>query len=292
NPRPGRPRRKRRRRPGPSPPENSAPSGPDLRQDPERATFGIIEVRQPLLGAVGVAMDHVRRLSKLHAARAQRFVGGADVLDAQIEDRLGAWLVGGAQVQPRAAAVEEGERAERIQVPQPEGLAIPGLGFLEVAHRARDLRQPAQTQGGHGLLLARERAAARLANPAAQPLPVRDAELRHGVRHVILDGVEADTAARRDLAVAHPVLNGVHDAPLAGRENVIVTRPPSASSARHCPRILKARPPIYPPPPPPPGTGFLHCSIPRLPGGGRRIFYAAPARAPALTAARRPKEAA
>ena len=63
----------------------------------------------PLLGAIGVAVDHVRRVGELHTAGAQRVVGAANVSHPQVENRFGCGLFLRMQVQPRAAAIEEGE---------------------------------------------------------------------------------------------------------------------------------------------------------------------------------------
>ena len=64
-------------------------------------------------------------------------VRGGDVCHAEIENRFVArLLVFRAQVQPRAAAVEERELAERVEVRQPQDAAIPRFRFRDVLHRA------------------------------------------------------------------------------------------------------------------------------------------------------------
>src|SRR6267143_1061857 len=51
-------------------------------------------------------------------------------------------------------------------------------------------------------------------------------------RRALVPG-EADAAACGDLAIAHAVLHGVHDAPLARSQHIIVRRSSSAGSAGH-----------------------------------------------------------
>ena len=59
-----------------------------LRHDGERAAVRILEERHPFLGAIGVAVNHVRRVRELHAALFQCIVRGGDVGHAQVKDRL------------------------------------------------------------------------------------------------------------------------------------------------------------------------------------------------------------
>src|SRR5687768_18177400 len=94
-----------------------------------------------------MAMDHVRSVSKLHAAGLHFFVGSFDVIDAQIEDGL---CVGGflllTEKQPNAAAVEERELVERVQMRQAEHRAVPMLRLLDVPDGARYLTDRTQLE--------------------------------------------------------------------------------------------------------------------------------------------------
>src|ERR1700761_1349699 len=120
----------------------SLPRFPILRfylgHEPERTPFGIFEYREPLLGAVGVLVDHVRRVDEVHTEGFQPCVRRGNVAHAQIEYRLRRSLFLLAQHQPCAAAIEKGEFAERVQMRQPQHMAIPLLGFLDVAHGSCD----------------------------------------------------------------------------------------------------------------------------------------------------------
>ena len=106
-------------------------------------------MRHPLLRAIRVAVDQVGSIGELHAARAQRVVGGADVLDPQVKNRFGRRLFLRVQVEPRTTAVEERECAESVEVRQPERLAVLGFRLLDVAHGARDLGERTERNGSH-----------------------------------------------------------------------------------------------------------------------------------------------
>jgi hypothetical protein len=91
-----------------------------------------------------------------------------------------------------------------------------------------------------------ERASFGRAEPSSQPLAVADTELGDRVADVKFDGVEADAAPLGDLPIGHPVLDGVNDAPLGGREHVVVRRAASRLRLTHG-AILAASRPIFPP---------------------------------------------
>src|SRR5690349_2430496 len=113
---------------------------PHLRHQCQQAALGVLEERHPLFQAVRVPEDQMRRSLELDAAGGELVVRGADVVDAQIQDRLGSRLRAfRAQVEPRAAEVEERELAERVEMLETQNLAVPGAGFVDIADRARYL---------------------------------------------------------------------------------------------------------------------------------------------------------
>ncbi|HZL93159.1 MAG TPA: hypothetical protein VFB99_05920 [Vicinamibacterales bacterium] len=91
----------------------------------------------------------------------------------------------------------------------------------------------------------------RCAAPILQLQSVPQAELRHGVTHVIFDGVEADLASAGNLAIGHAVANGVDGLPLGWRQQVVVGWPATPSitdtSIQHDP-MLAAGSAHFPPP--------------------------------------------
>jgi hypothetical protein len=114
-----------------------------LGHDRERPSLGILEECHPLLGAVGVAMDHVRLADELDAASFHPLARLRDVRHPEIEYGLrGRRLLLLIQHQARAAAVEERHRSERVQVPQPERLAVPVLGPFDIGNGPGYLPDP------------------------------------------------------------------------------------------------------------------------------------------------------
>src|SRR6185369_583758 len=106
----------------------------------ERPAFGVREERHPLFRAVRVPMDHVRSAFELDTARDELRVLRIDIGDSKIENRLcGARAALRAQVQARAAAVEERQVAERVEMTQTERVAIPRLSLLDIPHGPRNL---------------------------------------------------------------------------------------------------------------------------------------------------------
>jgi hypothetical protein len=185
-------------------------------------------------------MNHVRSAFELDAARRELGVFGCDVSNAEVENRFRArFLALGGQEQTRAAAIEEREIAERVEMAEAEHAAVPRFRCLDVPHAARDLADRAQLSGlsRHRFLLrcrrAPQRAVTRRAAPMLESASVGEAELRDRVRDVKLHGVEANAAQLRDRAVAQAVAHEVHDPPLGRGEHVVVARPASRSSYRH-----------------------------------------------------------
>ena len=85
-------------------------------------------------------MDQVRRPLELDTAGAELGVGRADVVDAQVQRRLGPGLAAlRAQKKARAAEIEERELAERVEMFEPQHLAVPRAGGVDVPDRARNL---------------------------------------------------------------------------------------------------------------------------------------------------------
>ena len=71
-------------------------------------------------------MDHVRGVDEFDAPRDQALVSRVDVRHLQIEDGLRARIVFRLrQHQSRPAAIEEYEIAERVQMVEPEHVAVP-----------------------------------------------------------------------------------------------------------------------------------------------------------------------
>ena len=69
--------------------------------------------------------------------------------------------------------------------------------------------------------------------PLPQFPPIGDAQFRYGVRDVVLDGIDADAAAFRDLTARHAMLHGVYGAPFRGRQHIIMRRSSAARSLSH-----------------------------------------------------------
>ncbi len=179
-------------------------------------------------------MDHVRRVGELQAARRQRRVRRAHVVDREVQDRVGRRALAFGQEQAHATAVEEGQVAERVEVREPEHLAVPGACRGDVAHVARDLAQRAQLDVvAHGELLPEEMAVAPHAVPAPQLGATREPQLLQRVGHVVLHGVQADALARRDLAIAQPVSHGLDDTPFGGRQDIGVRRAAAIARVGH-----------------------------------------------------------
>ena len=88
----------------------------DLRHDGQSPAFLVVEEGHPFFHAVIVAMNNVRRAGELHTAGFQRGVRRADVLDAEIENRLGRAAIALGEEKPDAATIEEGKI--------PKGMAI------------------------------------------------------------------------------------------------------------------------------------------------------------------------
>src|SRR5687768_6558269 len=89
-------------------------SGHDLRHQRQRPLLWVVEERHPLLHAGLMAEDEVRRVGELHSPRQQLLVGGVNVVDAEVDHRLRAGRAAAlrlAEEEPRATAVEEGQRA-------------------------------------------------------------------------------------------------------------------------------------------------------------------------------------
>ena len=159
---------------------------------------------------------------------ASRCVRGRDVGHAQVENRfLRARAAFLAQHEPGAAAVEERERSERVEMRQAEHLAVPRLRRLDVAHRTRDLadgprRVSRFVSTGSPPRQARCPRGAR--NHARSSRRLRRLQLRQRIGDVKLHRVHAHTAPPRDLGIGHAVLHGVHRAPLGRRQQVGVRR--------------------------------------------------------------------
>lgn len=94
-------------------------------------------------------------------------------------------------------------------------------------------------------------AAFRCAAPILQLQAVPQTKLRHGVTHVVFDGVDADLASAGNLSIGHAVANGVDRSPLGWRQQVVVGWPatPSitAASIQHG-SMLAAGSAHFPPP--------------------------------------------
>ena len=106
-----------------------------LRHDRQRATFRVLEERHPFFRAVGMTMNHVRRMGKLDATLAQRAVCLADIRHAEVKYRVGGRRrVALYQHKTRASAVEERHIAECVQMLQAEKFAIPTLRAFDIAH--------------------------------------------------------------------------------------------------------------------------------------------------------------
>ena len=213
----------------------------------------IVEERHPLLGAVVMGVDPVRGAGERDAGGAEVRVGGADLVDGEIENRARTPFVGrhGAEEDARLPDGEEGEVAEGEDVRQPQRFAVEGLGPGDVEREQRDLAQGAEGRGvGHGwrLLVAADTVRGD-AGPGAKGRCALDPELGGDVAEVVLDRVEARAAPAGDAPPAEAVAQPVEHLPLGGREDVGMGRAAPATTSGHGRTVASARS-IYPPPGP------------------------------------------
>jgi len=156
-----------------------------------------------------------------------------DVRGAQVEDgflRRAARLLG--EHQPRTATIEECESAERIQMRHAQYVAIPSLGDGDVTHRAGDLSDRFKLRVAHRCTpVAGQGAIAGRTKPGTQGPAIAQPEFGERIRDVKLDCVDAHSAPPRDLSIRQAVLDSMHGAPFAGRQQVGVSR--SAARALH-----------------------------------------------------------
>ena len=119
----------------------------------EGVPFGIVEKGHPefVIGHLG---DQVRLVDEDHAARGERPVGHAQIVDSEIEDRAGViegHPLGQAEHQAHARAVEEGQRWGAEEQVQAEVAAIERDRAVEVADVDADLPDPPQPEPTIGL---------------------------------------------------------------------------------------------------------------------------------------------
>src|SRR6185437_342404 len=220
-----------------------------LRHDGQRPAFRVLEESHPFLGAVGVPVDHVRRVDELDSAPLQLLVSLLYPGDPEVKKRLRhRWRIGLSEQQARAAAVEEREIAERVEVPQAERLAVPALRAADIADGAGYLPDRSDLEVVHwSTPLSMQHAAFRRLEPLAQSLAVGQAEFAEHVLYVEFVGILADAPALGDLPVRHAVLDGMCSLPLRGSENIVVRRPPPPLAAGHG-EILAPPSRNFPPP--------------------------------------------
>src|SRR5262245_3754434 len=128
-----------------------------------------------------------------------------------------------------------------------ELVLVPVDGLFDVPNRTRDLPNRAEHERcRHVCLPLAECAVFRSAAPMPEPRAPLEPELGHDVFDVILDGVQADPEARRDLTIAETVADEMHDAPLRGREHVRVRRSSASSQRAHGSSLAKTGA-IFPP---------------------------------------------
>ena len=119
------------------------------------------------------------------AARGEHLVRGGNVGDAQVEDRFLRRAAFLAQHEPRAAAVEERQRAEGVEVRQAQHLAIPLFGRLRCRPpSARSGRSARVSSSCSMFFLPASAPSLRRAKPRPQLAPVAQVQLRQRVGHV------------------------------------------------------------------------------------------------------------
>src|SRR5690242_19062306 len=118
--------------------------GSHLGHDREEVAVGVGEEGHPLFDAVVVFVDQVGCLLELDAAGGEFVVRRLDVVDAEVDDRRLAGSLGGTEEQAGAAAVEESQVSEGVEVGEPQYVAVERHRFLDVGDRAGDLSNCAQ----------------------------------------------------------------------------------------------------------------------------------------------------
>src|SRR5690606_23667342 len=92
------------------------------------APLRILEECHPFFSTIVMPMNHMRRPDKLDTLRIKSGIGCMDVGNSQVQQGfLVLYFLVLGQHEPRSTAVEERQVAERIEMRQPEHIAVPRL---------------------------------------------------------------------------------------------------------------------------------------------------------------------
>ena len=177
----------------------------------------------------------MRRVREFDAFARERFVGGTDIIDFEINDgvvlRLAIPL---AQEQAGAIAIKKRQIAEGIKMRQAERVAIPGRCRVDVRYVARDLADLSQSVvSAHNGLRMMKPAGVINAVPAFELPPGFKPELLQGIGDVIFNCVKADIMAFRDLPVGQAMAHRLDRSPLGRGQNIRMARPSALSLRAH-----------------------------------------------------------
>ena len=187
----------------------------------------VLEEGHPFFRSILVSVDHMRRVSELHAATLELLLRRMDIRYAQIENRVVRSVALLRKHQSDTAQVKESEPGKRIKLGQPQGVPIPDAGVLDAPHSAGDLREHhiivGQRHRGHiGPPHSVEGGAPGHSIPQPQFLPTGTTQFGKCVADVELHGVKADAHPLGNLSIGQTVTNQLGGAPFSRGEHIIV----------------------------------------------------------------------
>src|ERR1051325_3112662 len=114
----------------------------DLRNQRQQAAAGLVKERQPLLHAVGVLVDHVRRAGEGDASTFELLLSCVDVRDTEVQDGV-VVKVGHFDDRPildhqtNSAEIEKRQLSCREQMREPKNVAVKPLGLRQISDGGR-----------------------------------------------------------------------------------------------------------------------------------------------------------